>query len=71
MIERDLEPDFPPAAQQELAAISGPAGATADVRDVRDRLPRLVDRLIQEVGLGETSGIHGRAVSVILISNRA
>jgi len=38
MIERGLEPDFPPAAQQELAAISGPAGATADVRDLRDRL---------------------------------
>ena len=33
MIERGLEPDFPPAAQQELAVIGGPAGASADVRD--------------------------------------
>ena len=31
MIERGLEPDFPPAAQQELAAIGGPAGATAEM----------------------------------------
>ncbi len=38
MIERSLEPDFPPAALQELAAIGGPAGATDDVRDLRDRL---------------------------------
>jgi VacB/RNase II family 3'-5' exoribonuclease len=37
MIERGLEPDFPPAAQQELAAIRGPAGATDGVRDLRDR----------------------------------
>src|ERR1039458_3655401 len=43
MIERGLEPDFPPAAQQELAAISGPAGATNDVRDVRDRLWASID----------------------------
>ena len=28
MIERGLEPDFPLAAQQELAAIVGPAKAT-------------------------------------------
>ena len=38
MIERGLEPDFPAAAQQELTAIRGPAGATNDVRDLRDRL---------------------------------
>ncbi|MFO7693600.1 MAG: hypothetical protein R6V57_10990, partial [Vicinamibacterales bacterium] len=28
MLERGLEPDFPPAAQREAAAMSGPAGAT-------------------------------------------
>ena len=43
MIERGLEPDFPPAAQQELAAIGGPAGATADVRDLCDRLWASID----------------------------
>lgn len=43
MIERGLEPDFPPAAQQELAAIHGPAGATGDVRDLRDRLWASID----------------------------
>src|SRR5256885_15905648 len=37
MIERCLEPDFPPAALQELAAIGGPAGATRRARDPRDR----------------------------------
>jgi len=43
MIERGLEPDFPPAAQQELAAIGRPAGTTAGVRDLRDRLWASID----------------------------
>src|SRR5437867_8017247 len=43
MIEHSLEPDFPPAALQELAAIGGPAGATDDVRDLRDRLWASID----------------------------
>jgi exoribonuclease-2 len=43
MIERGLEPDFPPAAQQELAAIGGPATATGGVRDLRDRLWASID----------------------------
>jgi len=38
MVERNLEPDFPPAALQELATIGGPADATGDVRDMRERL---------------------------------
>jgi exoribonuclease-2 len=38
MIESGLEPDFPVAAQQELATIAGPAKATENVRDLRDRL---------------------------------
>ena len=38
MIERGLDPDFPEAAQQELAAIGAPASATADMRDMRDLL---------------------------------
>ena len=43
MLERGLEPDFPPAAQQELAAIHGPAGETNGVRDLRDRLWASID----------------------------
>jgi len=43
MTERGLEPDFPAAAQQELAAIVGPAVATPEVRDLRDRLWSSID----------------------------
>jgi hypothetical protein len=43
MIERNLEPDFPPAVLQELTTIGGPAGATDDVRDVRDQLWASID----------------------------
>jgi VacB/RNase II family 3'-5' exoribonuclease len=43
MIERGLEPDFSMAAQRELAAIGGPAAATNDVRDLRDRLWASID----------------------------
>ncbi len=43
MIERGLEPDFPSAAQQEAAAIGGPAVATAGVKDLRDRLWASID----------------------------
>jgi exoribonuclease-2 len=43
MIERGLEPDFPAAAQQELAAIGGPAKVTGNVRDLRDRLWASID----------------------------
>jgi exoribonuclease R len=43
MIVRGLEPDFPLAAQQELAAIVGPAKATENVRDLRDRLWASID----------------------------
>ena len=42
MIEGGLEPDFPPAAQRELEAISAPAAATG-VRDLRDRLWASID----------------------------
>jgi exoribonuclease-2 len=43
MLERGLEPDFPAAARQELAAIHDPAGATGGVRDLRDRLWASID----------------------------
>lgn len=43
MIEGGLEPDFPPAARQELAAITGPAAASDGVRDLRDRLWASID----------------------------
>ena len=43
MIERGLEPDFPPAAKQELAGIGGPAVATDEVRDLRELLWASID----------------------------
>ena len=43
MIERGLEPDFPLAAQKELAAIVGPAKATNNIRELRDRLWASID----------------------------
>ena len=43
MIERGMEPDFPPKALQELAAIQKPAEATTGVRDLRDRLWASID----------------------------
>ena len=38
MIDRGLEPDFPPAADKQLAGITGPAKSGADVRDLRSML---------------------------------
>jgi len=43
MIERGLEPDFAPAARNELAAIGGPAVASDGVRDLRGRLWSSID----------------------------
>ena len=43
MIDRKLEPDFPPAALQQLAGIHGPAGATDGVRDLRGLLWASID----------------------------
>ena len=43
MIERNLEPDFPPAALLELAAITAPAPPTAGLRDLRDWLWASID----------------------------
>ena len=43
MIERGLEPDFPPAAQEQLATIAGTASATDVARDMRDRLWASID----------------------------
>ncbi len=37
MVERGLEPDFPPAAREEMASIKSPA-VESGIRDVRDRL---------------------------------
>ena len=47
MIERGLEPDFPPAALRELAAIDGPADAT---------MPICVD--CEKVGTSATIPFH-------------
>ena len=43
MIERKLEPDFSPAAQQETAGIRGPATAAEGVRDLRGLLWASID----------------------------
>jgi exoribonuclease-2 len=43
MMERGLEPDFPSAALQELAAMVGPAKDTENTRDLRDRLWASID----------------------------
>jgi len=43
MLERGLEPDFPLAAQKELAAIVGPAKSTDNVRDLRNLLWASID----------------------------
>lgn len=44
MIERGLEPDFPPAVKRELALIAGPAHAGGDgARDLRDLLWASID----------------------------
>ena len=43
MIERGLEPDFPPAVQQEMTAIHEPARLTPDVRDLRHLLWASID----------------------------
>ena len=43
MIERKLEPDFPPAALQEVAGIRSAAGATEGMRDLRGLLWASID----------------------------
>jgi len=43
MIDRGLEPDLTPAARDELAAMTGPALATKDLRDLRERLWSSID----------------------------
>jgi len=43
MIERGLEPDFPLAAQKELATLVASARATDGLRDLRDRLWASID----------------------------
>ena len=43
MIDRGLEPDFPVAAQKELAAIGGPAKPTDNIRDQRNLLWASID----------------------------
>jgi exoribonuclease-2 len=43
MIERGLEPDFPQAAQKELANLVEAAKATGPMRDLRDRLWASID----------------------------
>jgi exoribonuclease-2 len=68
MIDRGLEPDFPLAAKQELAAIAGPAGATDHVRDLRDRLWASIDnddsRDLDQLTVAE--GLAGGQVRILV-----
>jgi len=43
MIDRGLEPDLTSAGRKELAAIAGPAQATGNLRDLRERLWSSID----------------------------
>jgi len=43
MLDQGLEPDFPPPALHELAALTGPAAASPGRRDLRDRLWASID----------------------------
>ena len=43
MLERGFEPDFPPAARQELAAMHAPAADPGNVRDLRNLLWASID----------------------------
>jgi VacB/RNase II family 3'-5' exoribonuclease len=68
MIEGGLEPDFPPATQQELAAMGRPADAAGDVRDLRDRLWVSIDnddsRDLDQLTVAE--GLAGERVRILV-----
>jgi exoribonuclease-2 len=72
MIERGLEPDFPTAAQQELVAITGPAKATGDVRDLRELLWASIDnddsRDLDQVTVAEPLG-GGRTRILVAVAD--
>jgi ribonuclease R len=70
MIARGLEPDFPPAALRELAAIQRPADAPSDLRDMRERLWASVDnddsRDLDQLTVGESlAGGHVRILVAV------
>jgi exoribonuclease-2 len=70
MIERGLEPDFPPAAKAELAGIRGPAtaGPGRDARDLRDLLWCSIDnddsRDLDQLSVAEA--LAGGAVKLLV-----
>jgi len=72
MIERGLEPDFPPAARREASAMSRPADATGSVRDLRDRLWVSIDnddsRDLDQLTVGEPLAA-GRARILVAVAD--
>jgi VacB/RNase II family 3'-5' exoribonuclease len=68
MIERGLEPDFPQAAQQELAAMGRAAAAPDGARDMRDRLWVSIDnddsRDLDQLTLAES--LEGGRVRILV-----
>lgn len=68
MIERKLEPDFSPAAQEEVANIRGAAGATQGMRDLRGLLWASIDnddsRDLDQLTVAET--LDGGRVRILV-----
>ena len=72
MIERGMEPDFPVAAQQELAIIGGPAEPTNDIRDLRELLWVSIDnddsRDLDQLTVAETLA-HGQVRILVAVAD--
>lgn len=72
MIERGLEPDFPPMALKELAAIRAPAASIGCLPDLRDRLWASIDNDdsldLDQVTVGESLE-NGRVKILVAIAD--
>ncbi len=72
MIDRRLEPDFSPAARQEVAGIRGPATAAASVRDLRGLLWASIDnddsRDLDQLTVAESLG-GGRVRILVAVAD--
>src|SRR5262249_17519407 len=69
MIDKGLEPDFAPAAMQQLAAMhEAPVDANAGLRDLRDRLWCSIDnddsRDLDQLSVSEDAGQGGIRIFV-------
>jgi len=72
MLERNLEPDVPPAALRELESIRGPASAVDGVRDLRELLWASIDnddsRDLDQLTVAESLG-GGRVRVLVAIAD--